>query len=146
MNPGEMSRKELEAFATEQGIADPEHYPNMKALREAIEGSVNVAPPLDAREGSEEPDASNGDATETPETAGTDDREDAEGAGEELEAELAEGMRRVRGTGPGHRVAFFERDARHPGGQVFLVGGRTAIAFETPDVIRALRDRRLEEV
>ena len=145
MNPGEMSRKELEAFATEQGIPDPERYPNMKALREAIEASVDVAPPLDASEGSEEPDASNGDATETAETTRTEEPADAEGVGEELEAELPEGMRRVRGTGPGDRVAFFERDARHPGGQVFLVGGRTAIAFETSDIIRALRDRRLEE-
>lgn len=131
MKPGDMNRKELEAFAATHGIADPEGYPNMASLREAIEQAMGGVPPVAAPAATDdagEPDARAGSA-----------------AGDTPLGPVPEDALRVIGLGPDNRVAFFERDGRHPGGQVFLTGGDRAIVHRTAAVIDAIRDRRLAE-
>jgi hypothetical protein len=52
----------------------------------------------------------------------------------------------VRSARSDNRTAFFEQHKRHPGGEAFVAGSEPVKVAKTPEVLRALNDRRIVEV
>jgi len=65
-----MTRAELDAFATERGIADPAGFPNKDALIEAIEAAPEAGDEAGDADGGEEAEGAEGEKESAPTKAG----------------------------------------------------------------------------
>ena len=52
----------------------------------------------------------------------------------------------VEGATPEGKVALWDRDAKHEGGEVFIVGGQRLEVEETSGVLAAIGDGRLARI
>ncbi len=134
-----MNRAELEAEATRLGYEDAESVDNMGELAEIVRGlreqeSNQPGADPDAGTDDQQPDGDSGDQepTDPDADAGTDPEPTPEAT------EIPENCIRVKARGDANRCTLFEQNPLHPGGEVFITGGQTAIVGKTPAVMKML--------
>lgn len=140
----ELERDELNLMAEDAGIENPKRFKNKGEVADAILAAEDSAEDATGEEPESAPEttdeANMGSDTGEPDSA-------APGAADEPEDEpepepLAPGLIRVKGNRPG-RVAFFERDPRHPGGEAWLTGTAEGVIYATNAAYAAIGQGRL---
>jgi hypothetical protein len=144
----DMNREELNRHAETLGIT-PEDYNRKDDLLAAVQeearrAAADTATTINAAIDT----APAGEPGPTSELGATDpDTDPIDGTGDARERAIVEdGLIEVEGAGPENRTALFERDARHPRGEVFIRGGERKRVFETQGVFQAIKRHRLTRV
>jgi hypothetical protein len=147
-----MDREELNRHAETLGIT-PEDYSRKDDLLSAVQeeearraegGATTINVAIDTAPAGEPGPTSELGATDpdtTPIGPAGDEGDDAE-----AQAIVEDGLIEVEGAVAENRTALFERDARHPGGEVFIRSGQRMRVFETQGVFQAIKRHRLKRV
>ena len=139
-----MDREELNQHAETLGIT-PEDYSRKDDLLAAVQEEEARRAEATTTTAITEPGATSELGATSPGTDPTDPAGD-EGEDEDAQAIVEDGLIEVEGAVAENRTALFERDARHPGGEVFIRGGQRLRVFETQGVFQAIKRHRLTRV